>query len=218
MTNLNKGFEAFKRMIYDKYGDNAAKMLIYTGVLGWFLSSAAQVVAIMANKEVPREAKFYMIPQEIGDGAVNILSFFAITSVIKKLGSKAVSTGILTTKTIRNFLRSKNFYNKKNIGYRKFDIGELFTNKDITNGSKEYKDYKDFKAGVEVAAMTIGSIISCNIATPILRNRIAEDRQKKSMEKHDINKSKTIQHPKGISISEFQRIASYNPHSGSLRI
>ena len=218
MQNLSKAFDAFKSTIYRKYGENPAKMLIYTGVLGWFLSSAAQVVATMANKEIPKEAKLYIIPQEIGDGAVNVLSFFAITSVIKAIGSRLVSTGKLSTPAIRAFLKKNEFSVKKGIGDVGFDISKLFTKDSIAKYPKEFKEYKDFKAGIEVAAMTVGSILSCNIVTPLLRNKFAEKRQLKSLAKMDYNNSNVVHRPKGISIDDYRTMASIKFSGNSLKI
>ena len=62
MANLSQMFKAFKNHVYNVYGPNPAKMLIYTGVLGWFLSSAAQVVAIAVNDKIPKEQKAFLIP------------------------------------------------------------------------------------------------------------------------------------------------------------
>ena len=220
MPNLSKAFEAFKANFNLKYGENPAKMLIYTGVLGWFLSSAAQVVATMANKEIPKEAKLYIIPQEIGDGAINVLSFFAITSVIKALGSKLVSTGKLTTPAIKAFLKKTGFNTKKNIGDIGFDIGKIFAGKNLTKYAKECGEYKEFKAGVEVAAMTVGSILSCNIVTPLLRNRVAADRQLKALAKMDYNNSNNVHRPKGITMDDYRNMAytKFSGNSGALKI
>ncbi len=52
--------------------------------------------------------------------------------------------------------------------------------KDVKNVPESIaKDYKSFEDGVDVIATTIGSVLSCNIVTPLLRNRFASDRQKK---------------------------------------
>lgn len=217
MLNLGKAFEAFKNSNYLN-SDNRAKMLIYTGVLGWFLSSAAQVVATMANKDIPKEAKLYIIPQEIGDGAVNVISFFAITKVLTALCSRMVSTGKLATPEIRAFLKKNGLSVKKGIGDVGLDIGKLFSKESILKGTKEFKDYKEFKAGVEVAATTIGSIISCNIVTPLLRNKIAEERQLKALSKMDYNNSNTVHRPKGITMDDYRTMAAIKFSSNKLKI
>jgi hypothetical protein len=47
----------FVNWVAKHYGDNVGKMLIHTGVVGWILSSAAQVVAIVINDEIPKKQK-----------------------------------------------------------------------------------------------------------------------------------------------------------------
>ena len=49
MANILK---PFVNWVAKNYGDNVGKMLIHTGVIGWILSSAAQVVAIVINDEI----------------------------------------------------------------------------------------------------------------------------------------------------------------------
>ena len=60
--------------IASKYSDDIGKMLVHTGVIGWILSSAAQVTAIVINDKLSKEQKMYMVPQELADAAVNIVS------------------------------------------------------------------------------------------------------------------------------------------------
>lgn len=206
-------FKTFLNHVYHNFGPNPAKMLIYTGVLGWFLSSAAQVGAILFNKEIPKEAKWFLVPQEIGDGAVNVLSFFLLTSSIKAIASNLVSTGKLATPNIRRFLKTNRLSPKNAVGNVNFNIENL------ANFSKIEKEYKPFKAGIDVAAMTLGSILSCNIVTPLLRNRIAADRQKKMLAKqNEFRSTPDIRRPKGISMAEYQYLSSSKYSGGGLKI
>ena len=125
MLNLGKLFNNFKNTVMTEFGSNPANMLIWTGVLGWFLSSAAQVVAIAANDKIPKEQKAFLIPQEIGDGAINVLSFFLVTQVVKGLASKLVSTGKLTNPAIKAFLKKTGIHSKNGLGSIRFDISKL---------------------------------------------------------------------------------------------
>lgn len=43
--------------IASKYSDDIGKMLVHTGVIGWILSSAAQVTAIVINDKLSKEQK-----------------------------------------------------------------------------------------------------------------------------------------------------------------
>lgn len=216
MLNLSKPVN----YIYNKFSANPAKMLIYTGVLGWFLSSLAQVGAIAVNNKIPKEQKMFLIPQEIGDGAVNVLSFLIVTSAIKSYASKLVSSGKLATPKIREFLTQhgmniktkKGWKIPKNFDYSKFNIEEMPNYSDIK------PEYKAFKNGVDVVGMTVGSILSCNIITPVLRNKYAADRQQKALAKMNKIDQDKIKAPRGISMDAYRNMAAMKYSSGSLKI
>jgi hypothetical protein len=203
MSNL---FSGFKSSLYKKYGENPGKMLVHTGVLGWILSSLAQVSAVVFNDKISPEQKSFLIPQEIADAGINILSFYLITSSFKNFASKIVSTGKLSTQNIKQSLLKQGI-DKSKIGNLNFDIGELPT---------VPEEYKPFKNGVDVIASTIGSIISCNLVTPVLRNKYASQKQKQAiakMHKSDAN----LVAPKGITMAQYQNLASMK-YSSSLKI
>lgn len=192
MANL---FSNFKTALYKNYGENPGKMLVHTGVLGWILSSLAQVSAVVFNDKISPEQKSFLIPQEIADAAVNILSFYVITSSFKNIASKLVSTGKLTTKGIKKALSQED---AKKLGKFDFNIGEL---KNVPEG------YKPFKNGVDVVASTVGSIISCNIVTPILRNQYASKKQKQALARMNNTGSQLVA-PRGISMEQYQKMVS----------
>ena len=81
---LQKGME----WIYTNFKKNTAKMLIWTGVAGWGLSSLAQIGAIMINPKISKEQKSFLVPQEFLDAVVNVGSFFLVTQATKKMISK----------------------------------------------------------------------------------------------------------------------------------
>lgn len=208
MTWLNKLFNNFKNTVLTKFGPNPAKMLIYTGVLGWFLSSAAQVGAIAFNNKIPKEQKSFLIPQEIGDGAINVLSFFIVTSSIKGFASRLVSTGKLATPKIRAFLNKTGLHSNNGLGSAKFNIEKM------ANFDEIQDEYKSFKNGVDVIGMTAGSILSCNIITPVLRNKFASNRQKAALAKMDTNQTS----PRGISMDAYRNLASIKYSSVGLKV
>lgn len=195
-----------KRGLFERYGENPGSMLVHTGVLGWILSSAAQISAIIFNDKISPEQKSFLIPQEAADGVINCLSFYLVTSSFKNLASKLVSTGKLTTKNIKNSL-IKQGIDKTKIGKLNFNIGKL---ENIPEG------YKTFKNGVDVIASTIGSIASCNIITPIIRNEYASKRQKQIVAKmHE--KQPAVNQPV-ISMDAYQKMSSMKYSNGSLKI
>ena len=212
MAQINNLFSNFKNTLYKNYGENPGKMLVHTGVLGWILSSLAQVSAIVFNDKISTEQKSFLIPQEIADAGVNILSFYLITSSFKRVASKLVKTGKLTTKPIREFLSKYGITSQKYIGNRKFNIENLANFKDIKS------EYRPFKNGVDVVASTVGSVVSCNIVTPVLRNEYAAKKQKQAIARMQANEQKTA-YPKGISLADYQKLSSIKYSSyGNLKI
>jgi hypothetical protein len=145
-------------------------MLVHTGVIGWALSSLAQVCAIIINDKIPKEQKMFLVPQEIADAGVNIISFYLITQTVKGVALKMVNMGKLLPKSVRKFLSDNNV---KNVGSKTFDVL-----KDGNLTDDVATKFNDFRNGVDVVATTIGSIISCNLVTPVVRNGIAANRQK----------------------------------------
>jgi len=213
--NSSSWFTQAKNIIAKNYGDNIGKMLIHTGVIGWVLSSLAQVAAIVINDKIPKEQKMFLIPQEIADAGVNIASFYLITQSFKSVAEKLTKSGKWTIKSVRNFLTDSNL--TKRVGKKGFDILS------DANLPQELADkHKQFSAGIDVIATTIGSILSCNIVTPIIRNQYASKRQKNSIAKMN-ERYQPVEKPtftRMPSINDFQSSA-YNKHttfSSSLKI
>lgn len=210
MANL---FSQFKSVMYKNYGENPGKMLVHTGVLGWILSAMAQVSAVVFNDKISKEQKSFLIPQEMADAAINIISFYVITSSFKNLASKLVSTGKLSTVKIKNYIKS-------NVANPSEYIGKLSSN--IEKDFPEIKgDYKAFKNGVDVVASTVGSIISCNIVTPILRNEYAAKRQKEAIAKMRSDnpvKTNDLKQVRPLNMDSYIQLAAGKHPSGSLKI
>lgn len=220
MKPLGQYFGDFKNVLYKNYGENPGKMLVHTGVLGWILSSLAQVGAVVFNDKISPEQKTFLIPQEIADAAVNILSFYVVTSSVKNLASKLVSTGKLSTKNIRDFLSKQNITSKVKGKDSVECIGNINFNIEKLDNYHLIKDeYKSFKNGVDVIASTIGSIISCNLITPVARNKYASMKQKETLAKMNKRDENQIKAPKGITMADYQKMAAVKyPSSGSLKI
>ena len=162
--------------IANSIGRNPDKIVVYTGVLGWVLSSLAQISAIAFNDKLKKEQKMFMIPQESADAVFNITSFFLITSTLTKLMGDLVKTGKWITKPVKDALIKNGLESR--IGDPNFNIL-----KDCNLQYKAKRAYLLHKAGMAVIAANIGSVISCNIVTPIFRNMYAAKRQEKSIAK-----------------------------------
>ena len=203
-------FMKFKNFIARKYDAGLAKMLIHTGVIGWAMSSAAQIAAIAFNDKLSKKQKMFLIPQEFADACVNIASFYLITNSMKGLTSILVKSGKWSTNPIKDFLAK-----------RKITPGmetNVFTVLSQARQTKKTKallnEFKGFKNGMDVIATTVGSVISCNLVTPLLRNQYASGRQKSSLAKEEkLHKS----------MEQKPQVALYRPKmsdfsSGSLKI
>ena len=99
-----------------------------------------------------------------------------------------------------------------NFDFSKFDI------KNMTNFDLIKDEYNSFKNGIDVIAMTAGSILSCNIITPILRNKYAAKRQQKTLaEMNKVNMDR-MQYPRGISMDTYRNQAALKYSGSPLKI
>ena len=174
---MNKSFfQKSLEWVCETFEKDTSKMLIVTGALGWALSSLAQAAAIVVNPKVSVEKKSFLLPQELMDGFINVLSFLGITLFAKKYIQKLVSTGKIAPKSVREFLnKNKSLYHDK-IGKLDFNVGDVLVDKKLQSS---YESYKNF-----VTTMgTLGaSILACNVVTPVIRNKTASRVQKNYIE------------------------------------
>ena len=193
-------FMKFKDLVAKHYGENPGKMLIHTGVIGWILSAAAQVVAIVINDKIPKEQKMFLVPQEMADAAVNIVSFYLITQTFASVANKLVKTGKWLPGAVRDFFEKGGLADK--LGKKGFDVK--------LNGNlpdELLKKYEKFDKGIDVIATTVGSILSCNIVTPLIRNEIAANRQKRSIARMN-SKNSEVNHVEKPSVSpSYQKVS-----------
>ena len=187
---MKNPFKSVLNWIATHFRKDASKMLIWTGVASWSLSSLAQISAVLFNPKLDKEQKSFLIPQEFADAAVNIGSFFLITQVAKRSVSKLFSTGKFAPQKVRNYLnKNKDLYGKK-VGKLDFDLDEVLK-KDHLFPKEEYWACKNF--GTTIATVGAG-ILSSNIVTPIVRNNMASKMQKNyinSKKQAEINKPQT---------------------------
>lgn len=161
--------------VYQHFKRNTATMLVVTGTIGWGLSSLAQMGAIIFNPKISPEQKSFLVPQEFADAVVNISAFFLITRATQKVISKLVSTGKVVPAKVRAFLdKNKDLYGDK-VGKLSLDLDKVLEN-EPKFPKESYYSYKNY-----ITTMgTIGaSILSSNIVTPVVRNYMASDMQKK---------------------------------------
>lgn len=171
--------KSFANKIYKAFSDDTGKLLLWTGTVGWILSSIAQLSGVITNKNISDDQKKFLIPQEIFDAVINIASFFIVTKTCTDIGKKLVKSGKLTTNIIKNLLTKEEI---AKIGTKDLNISALDRVKNETD-IKLTSAYGEFSNGIGFVFSTIGSIISSNIITPILRNKIASARQKDDIAK-----------------------------------
>ncbi len=172
---MNNPFTKVLNSVAKSFKDDPSKMLIRTGVAGWTLSSIAQIGAVLINPKISNEQKSFLIPQEFADAAVNIGLFFVLTLSAKKFVSKLFSTGKFAPKSVRKYLNEhKDLYGKK-IGKLDLNLDNVLEkNKDFP--SAEYRACKSL--GTTIATVGAG-VLASNIITPIIRNEMASNMQKK---------------------------------------
>ncbi len=191
-------------LIANSFKNNPSKMLLITGTIGWVTSSCAQVVAILANKEIPNEQKSFLLSQEISDAIVNILAFVSITQAFRVLSNKLVTTGKIIPKNVKNILVENNLAD--NIGKFDFNIGEELKSKGLNSSA-----FDTFKTFSTTSAAIAGSIFSSNIVAPYARNKIAADVQKKYK---DLEKQMASENP----VQTYQNNMLYHKSTFGLKI
>ncbi len=171
----NSPLQKSLQWVYENFKKNTATMLVVTGTIGWGLSSLAQIGAILFNPKIENEQKGFLVPQAFLDAVVNIGAFFLITQTTKKIISKLASTGKIAPTKVRNFLnKNKDLYGDK-VGKLSLDLDEVLK-KEPKFPTESYYTYKNYATTLG----TVGaSILSSNIVTPIIRNSMASDMQKK---------------------------------------
>jgi len=210
---MDKTFQSILNWVYNSFKKDASKMLIWTGVAGWTLSSLAQICAIKFNPDIPKEQKSFLIPQEAMDAFINIASFFLITQVAKKSVSKLFSTGKFATADVREFLNKNKDSLKDKIGKFNFDLDEVL--KVVPGFPKEsYWASKNFYT--TVATVSAG-ILSSNIVTPYLRNKVASNMHKKTITQNEL--SQETRKPQLEKATTFRAYSPYSKvYSGNLKI
>lgn len=172
LKSIEKAFESFKEVLFEKYKGDPAKIMIHAGTLGWILSSAAQLWNVATSDKFTSNEKKFLIPQETMDAVVNIAFFYLLTNNCKKLSDKLVSTGKLLSKPLREYVKAHPIAECK--------LGDFNTNlKDFYDSDKEFYDkFHQFKNGVNMAVNTVACVVASNILAPVVRNKIASYIQK----------------------------------------
>ena len=194
--------------VAERFSHDASEMLIATGVIGWALSSLAQMGAILFNPKISDKEKSFLLPQELTDAIVNIVSFLVITKGIKYGMTQLYQTGKIAPKLVRDFLQKNSQAYKDKIGKIGFNLDNV-----LKPGTEVFKSYNIHKSLGTTAATVGASIFATNVVTPVLRNHWASKAQKNFMEVTQ-PEEKTAIYRQPIQ----QPIPSYKMYSGDMRI
>lgn len=206
----------FKKWLFD-YSQDAGKMLLHTATAGWILSSAGQIYGIVKNEKVSKKEKKFLIPQEILDSAINILSFYIVTNKVQNFTKGLASSGKIITPYIKEFCTKNGIKLEKDATGKAVNIGEAISAKikeyktiiesneveKLNIDSKKISELKvkigeltefknetfgPFESGLKVAGGLVGAVVSGNIITPMLRNPMAAAKQKSALEREQMQK------------------------------
>ncbi|MCQ2957469.1 MAG: hypothetical protein MJ180_01045 [Candidatus Gastranaerophilales bacterium] len=176
MSIVNLGKRIFTHFCQQGIADRA-NFLKNVAVAGWALSSLAQTCAIIFNDKIPSKEKKFLIPQEIIDGIANVTLFWFISSKATDFGKKLILNKRILPKSIakltENFKVPKGSISEMKSAFIKH-IKKVGTSFDV-------KTADDAIEGMGVLTGIVGAILSNNICTPLIRNKLASVVQKKEL-------------------------------------
>ena len=161
-----------------------ANFLKNAAVIGWALSSLAQTCAIFFNEKIPSKEKRFLMPQEIFDGIINATLFWFITSKTANFGKLLVLKKRVLPKSISSLMEN---YKPSGVTIDKMKDNFLSHLKNVGGSAENIQSAKNAIEGMGVATGIIGAIISNNIITPILRNKLASMYQKHDLQRINDN-------------------------------
>ena len=193
----------FIQYMFDTYSKDGGKLLVHLGALGWVFSSAAQLVVVATDKNIDKNKKKFLLPQEGADAAVNVVMYYSICDIIKKGADKLVEKGKLLTDDVAKALcKIKGYDPKKDINAwnnmfteaeRKMKLTERLAEPDKLNFMKSLpkseqikimpkiedalSKFESHKNNVGTVAAVLASVLACNIVTPYVRNKVASKSQ-----------------------------------------
>lgn len=177
---MSKNTDKIATWFVDKFSKDPSKMLVWTGVAGWILSSTAQIAGVLFNSKFSKEEKSFMIPQEMADAGVNIGTFLLITQGTRIFVNKLFKTGKIAPKKVHAFIDNhKILKNKK--GKIDLNLDEIT---DINFPKAEYDTYKDMGSTLAIIG---ASVLSSNIITPVVRNQFANKIHKNYLDSKKVN-------------------------------
>lgn len=202
-------------------GTSTANVVIGIGAAGFIISMVAQLSAIKSNKNITEEKRKFLRNQETVDGLTNTTLFIFLTSALSSAVKKQLEMGnILTPKIKEQLLEAARNTGRKyediikdaKVGKGqkdyKHNIGKVIKDADVFKEVKrmekggahtpEFKDiqpeadtFETTKSGLAMIATIVGSIISGNFISPLVRNKVSNHLQEKYNAEHLV----TVKYP-----------------------
>ena len=192
-------FKNIADVIYKYFGESSGKMLLATSIIGIMASTLAQTGAIICNKKYTDSQKAFMIPQELTEGCVTILSIFFITKPIQKFASKCFKSGKILSTEMVDYMKKNQLIEKR--GKADFDFSKsvkgiiqkieesdafiratsLEKESMLSNHKKVLQDYDIMLDATSAIATTAAAMTSSAIVSPLLRNHVASRFQAASL-------------------------------------
>ena len=192
---IQKAGKNLADFVYKRLGNGSGNMILITSMTGIALSSLAQTGAIFFNKKYSVSQKAFMIPQELTEGCITLLSMFLVTRPIQKLSAKYVKSGKILSKELSSYMIKNNLLNKR--GKSDFNLEEYIksTMNNISSKSttaerktkmlkphqEALHNYESVFDATSAICTTAGSIVSTALISPLLRNYVASKYQKTNL-------------------------------------
>lgn len=202
--------------VYKHFGKNSGNMLLATSILGFTISSLAQIAAIIVNKKYSVSQKAFMVPQELGELFVASSAIFLITKPMQKFASKLVKTGKIMPKSLTQYVKENNLASKR--GSLDFDFSkevkgiiEQIQKSDSYISSKEKElllekhhqalnSYETTADAVSALTTTAAGLLTTGLVVPVARNRFASYYQKQNMDVYNNIITRRSTSPSSIKI------------------
>ena len=204
MSWIESKAKSIAEFVYRNFeAKGSGNMILLTTMAGIALSTIAQTIAIIANNKYSAPQKAFMIPQELTDGCITILSVLLITTPLQKLSHRSVNAGKIYSKEMGNYMKKHDLFNKRDIETFNFAdqvtkiIEKIKKSDEFIKSSNENKeamlkehnnilqDYDIFTDATSAIAATTGSIVSTAIVSPFIRNYTASKYQQLNMNIYD---------------------------------
>jgi len=167
-----------------KHIKDQANFQNWTGTIAMALSCAAFTGSVALNKGIPSEQKEFLVSQELADGAVNVVLFWVLTDQAKKWADKTIAAG----RVFPSELKAKAEQVRKTVGENATfnDMAKHFLPDEALN-------IKNFHSGFKNGVSLAGSLVAASILTPLIRNVVASQFQKKvDFDKDPVSSEKPV--------------------------